>query len=78
MYGLYTGIGRATAQAVIVGFLTWRPQPGICGGQSGNAAGFLRLPGLVLPLIPLDDLRSSFIIRMCYNRKYCARRIKWT
>jgi hypothetical protein len=52
---------------------------GICGGQSGTGASFLRvlwfpLPILILPTAP----HSSFIIRGWYNRPNSGRRTKWT
>jgi hypothetical protein len=52
---------------------------GICGGQSGIEAGFLRVlrfPPLILisPTAP----HSSSIIRGWYNRPISGRRTKWT
>jgi hypothetical protein len=52
---------------------------GICGGQSGTGAGFLRvlqfpMPILILPTAPY----SSSIVRGWYNRSVICRRNKWT
>jgi hypothetical protein len=53
---------------------------GICGGQSGTGAGFLRVLLFPLPiLIPLTAPHSSSsIIRGWYNRTISGRRTKWT
>jgi hypothetical protein len=52
---------------------------GICGGQSGTGAGFLKvlrfpLSILITPTVP----HSSFIIQGWYNRPNSGRRVKWT
>jgi hypothetical protein len=81
-----TKFGRAVAQEVS----RWLPTAaarvraqvrtcGICGGQSGAGAGFLRvlrfpLPILILPTAP----HSSSIIRCWYNRPVSRWRIKYT
>jgi hypothetical protein len=52
---------------------------GICGGQSGTGAGFLRVLRFPLPiLIPPTNPHSSSIIRGWYNRPIGGRRAKWT
>jgi hypothetical protein len=78
-------VGRAITQVVLVGF---PPRPpgfdpqimscGICGGQSGTGASFLRV--LLFPLSILIPLNApySFIIRGWYNRQISGRRTKWT
>jgi hypothetical protein len=52
---------------------------GICGGQSGNGVGFLRVFRNHLPLIPpTAPHSSSFIInRGWFNRPNSGRRTKW-
>jgi hypothetical protein len=70
-------IGRATAQAVS----HWRPiaaarvrarvwSCGICGGQSGAGAGFLRVLRFPLPICipPIAPQSPSSIIWGLYNR----------
>jgi hypothetical protein len=79
-------ISRATAQAVSRRLPTaaarFRAQVrscGICGGQSGTAAGFLRVLRFALPiLIPPTAPHSSSIIRGWYNRTVSVRRTKWS
>jgi hypothetical protein len=52
---------------------------GICGGQSGTGAGFLRVLRFPLPiLIPSTAPHTSPIIRGWYNRPVIDRRTKWT
>jgi hypothetical protein len=80
------GLGRAIAQAVS----RWLPTAaarvraqvrscGICGGQSGVGAGFLRVFQFPLPiLIPPTSPHSSSIIWGWYNRPVSGRCTKWT
>jgi hypothetical protein len=51
---------------------------GICGGQSGTGAGFLRVLRFSLPILfpPTTPHSSSSIIRGWYNRPNIGRRIK--
>jgi hypothetical protein len=78
-------IGRAIAQAVN----RWLPtaaarvqtqvwSSGICGGQSGAGAGFLRV--LRFPPANLNSTKFSTIIitRGRYNRPFSGRRAEWT
>jgi hypothetical protein len=52
---------------------------GICGGQNGTEAGFLRVLRFPLPLIPPTAHSSpSSIIRGWYNRPISGRHIDWT
>jgi hypothetical protein len=52
---------------------------GICGGQSGSGAGFLRVLRFPLPiLVPPTAPHSSSIIRGGYNRPISGRWTKWT
>jgi hypothetical protein len=81
--------GRAIAQAVSrrlpTSAVRVRVQVrscGICGGQSGTGAGYLRvlrfpLPILITPTAPQSSSSSS-IIRGWYNRPVSGRRTKWT
>jgi hypothetical protein len=73
--------GRAVAQAVSRRFSTaavlvraWVSLCGICGGQSGTRADFLRVLGFTLPSIPptAPHSSSSIIIRGWYNRPVVA------
>jgi hypothetical protein len=79
--------GRAIAQAVS----RWLPTVaarvrdrimscGICGGQSGTGAGFLRVLWSPLPIRipPIAPQSSSSIIRGWYNRLISGQRSKWT
>jgi hypothetical protein len=79
-------VDRAIAQAVSRWLLTASAKVraqvtscGICDGQSGNGAGFLRvlrfpLPILITPTAP----RSSSVIQGWYNRTIIGRRTKCT
>jgi hypothetical protein len=52
---------------------------GICGGQIGSRADFLRVLRFPLPiLIPPTVLNSPSIVRGWYYRPVSGRRIKWT
>jgi hypothetical protein len=52
---------------------------GICDGQRGTGAGFLRVLRFPLPIvIPPTAPHSSSIIRGWYNRPVSGRRTKWT
>jgi hypothetical protein len=52
---------------------------GICGGQSGTGASFLRVLRFPLSiLIPPTAPHSSFITRGWYNGPISGRRTKWT
>jgi hypothetical protein len=52
---------------------------GICDGQNGIGAGFLRVLGVPLQiLIPPTAPHSSSIIRGWHNRSISGRRTKWT
>jgi hypothetical protein len=83
---LSSGKGRAIAQAVSRRLPTAAARVrsqvrscGICGGQSGAAAGFLRVLRFHLPiLIPPTTPHSSSIIWGWYNRPNIGRRTKWT
>jgi hypothetical protein len=54
----YTGLGRAVAQAVsrwlptVAARFPVRAARGVCDGQSGTGAGFLRVLRFNLPIIP--------------------------
>jgi hypothetical protein len=55
---LYPQVGRAVAQAVrrwlptAAAWVRLRAAFGVCGGQSGIGAGFLRVLRIPLPIIP--------------------------
>jgi hypothetical protein len=74
--GKFDFTGRAIAQAVSRRLPTAEARVrsqvrscGICGGQSGTGAGFLRVLGFPLPiLVPPTTPHSSSIIRGWYNR----------
>jgi hypothetical protein len=77
--------GRAIAQAVS----RWLPtaaarvrarvwSSGICGGQSGGGAGFLRVLRFPLPIFILPNSPSSSITRGRYNRPFSGRCAEWT
>jgi hypothetical protein len=78
-------LGRAIAQAVSRRLPTAAARVrsqvmscGVCGGQSGTGAGFLRIPRFPLPiLIPPTTPHSSSIIRGWYNSPNTGRRTKW-
>jgi hypothetical protein len=79
-------LGRAMAQAVshrlptaAARVLAQVRSCGICGGQGGTGAGFLRILRFPLPiLIPPTALHSSSIIWDLYNMPVSGRRTKWT
>jgi hypothetical protein len=80
-------LGRAIAQAVIRRLPTAvapvRTQVrscGICGGQSGTGAGFLRVLRFPLPILisPNTPHSLSSIIRGSYNRPISGGHTKWT
>jgi hypothetical protein len=77
-----TEYGRATAQAVRRRLPTTTAQLrscGICGGQSGTGAGFLRVLRFPLRiLILLTASRPSSIIQGWYSRPISGRRTNWT
>jgi hypothetical protein len=58
-------LGRTVAQAVrrwlptAAARVRVRPACGVCGGQSGTGAGFLRVLQLPLPIIPPISLSSQ-------------------
>jgi hypothetical protein len=74
---IYTCLGRAIAQAVsrwlpIAAARVW--SCGICGGQSGAGAGFLRVIRFPLPIFipPVAPQSSSSIIWGLYYRPQVA------
>jgi hypothetical protein len=78
--------GRAIAQAISRPLPTAMPRVraqvrscGICDGQSGTEAGFLRVLRFPLSIfIPPTVPQSSSIIRGWYNRPVSGQRTKWT
>jgi hypothetical protein len=85
--GFRVKCGRAIAQAVSRRLPTAATQVrfqvrlcGICGGQSGTGAGFLRILRFPLPILipPTTPHSSSSIIRGWYNRPNSDRRTTWT
>jgi hypothetical protein len=78
--------GRALAQAVtrrlptaVVRVRAHVRLCGICGGQNGTGAGFLRVLRFPLPIfIPPTAPHSSSIIRGRYSRPVSGRCTKWT
>jgi hypothetical protein len=77
--------GRAIAQAVsrrvptaVVRFRSQVRSCGICGGQSGTAACFLRVLRFTLPILTPPIAPHSFTIRSWYNRPASGHRTKWT
>jgi hypothetical protein len=81
-----TDLSRAVTQAVSRWLLTAATRvrskvksSGICGGQSGAGAVFLRILQFPWPvLIPSTTPHSSSIIRCWYNRSNSGRGTKWT
>jgi hypothetical protein len=80
-------MGRATAQAasrwlptVAARFRAQVKSRGICDGQNGTEAGFLRVFRFPLPILipPTAPHSSSSISRGWYNRPISGRRTKWT
>jgi hypothetical protein len=78
--------GRATAQAVNRRLPTAAARVrtqvrlcGICGGQSGTGAGFLRVLRFLLPILvpPTAPHSSSSAVPGWYNRPVSGRRTKW-
>jgi hypothetical protein len=76
-----TIFGRAIAQAVSCWFPTAAARvraqvwsSGICGGQSGAGAGFLRVLRFPLSIFIPPNSPSSSIIRGWYNRPFSGRR----
>jgi hypothetical protein len=85
--GMVTYIpGRAIAQAVIRRLPTAAARVrvqvrscGVCGGQRGAGAGFVRVLRFPQPiLVPPTAPHSSSIVRAWYNRPVSGRRTKWT
>jgi hypothetical protein len=74
--------GTKSLRRLAAGFPPRRPRSspgGICGGQSGAKAGFLRVLLFPLPiLIPPTAPHSTSIIQGWYNRSISGRRTKWT
>jgi hypothetical protein len=68
---LPTAVARARARIRLCG---------ICGGQSGTGAGFLRVLRFPLPIVipPIAPQSSSSITWGWYNRTNSGRSTKWT
>jgi hypothetical protein len=79
LFAFIQRLGRAVAQAVSLWFPTAaarvrvRVACGVCGGQSGTGAGFLRVLRFPLPIIPpISTQSTSPIIWGWYNRPVVA------
>jgi hypothetical protein len=84
-YTLMDHVGRATAQAVSRRLPTAATRvraqlrsSGICGGQRGTGAGFLRVLRFPLPIFIPPTAPHSSVIRGWYNRPVSGRSTKWT
>jgi hypothetical protein len=78
-------VGRAIAQAVsrrlptaAARFRSQVRSRGICAGQIGTGAGFLRVVQFPLSILIPPNAPYSSIIRSWYNRSISGRRTKWT